>query len=273
MDKQGKMIGTALVIVGMLLVVFAMARPSTRSQAACNDNADNDGDTYTDYPSDPGCSSRRDTSEYDPNVQCDDGSDNDGDSYADYPSDPGCASVTDTNEHNSAVQCDDGLDNDGDGATDYSSDAGCSSPTDTDETNCGDSVTSGSETCDGNSQSCTTTSGYPGTQICNGQCSGFGSCTSTQYCGDGICNGAETSSSCSQDCHANSCSDTDGGFSIRWRGTVSGYYNNASYNYTDYCQSSALLNEYFCSSNTSNSSAYNCSSINSTAYCSNGGCN
>ena len=138
---------------------------------------------------------------------------------------------------------------------------------------CGDGAINGNEACDGNSQSCTTTSGYPGTQICNGQCSGFGSCTSTQYCGDGICNGAETSSSCSQDCHANSCSDTDGGFSIRWRGTVSGYYNNASYNYTDYCQSSALLNEYFCSSNTSNSSAYNCSSINSTAYCSNGGCN
>ena len=68
--------------------------------------------------------------------QCDDGLDNDGDSLTDYPSDPGCSDPGDTNEH-STVQCDDGADNDGDGKVDFgntdSRDSKCSSASDNDE--------------------------------------------------------------------------------------------------------------------------------------------
>jgi len=56
---------------------------------------------------------------------------------------------------------------------------------------CGNGIKEGSEVCDSNSQSCTTASGYSGSQLCNAQCSGWNTCTSTQYCGDGIKNGPE----------------------------------------------------------------------------------
>jgi len=118
----------SLVLLGLLLASFSMAAPK-----ACNDKIDNDGDGYTDYPNDPGCSSRQDNSELDPSVECDDGSDNDGD-----------------------------------GDTDYN-DGGCSGPTDDDETNCGDEVCEGPETSGncpedcGYSDSCEDTDGgnYP----------------------------------------------------------------------------------------------------------------
>jgi len=87
---------------------------------------------------------------------CDDGLDNDGDGYTDYPSDPGCSSKNDKSELNPAIECDDGSDNDGDGDTDMD-DAGCSSPTDNDETNCGDGVCEGGET----SGNCPADCGYP----------------------------------------------------------------------------------------------------------------
>jgi hypothetical protein len=52
---------------------------------------------------------------------CDDGIDNDGDSFIDYPDDPGCRSVVAIIEN---PQCQDGIHNDGDGMMDY--DAGYS---------------------------------------------------------------------------------------------------------------------------------------------------
>jgi hypothetical protein len=72
-----------------------------------------------------------------PTYQCSDGVDNDGDGYTDYPSDPGCQSTTDTDETDAPAQtyqCSDGVDNDGDGSIDYPLDPGCVSPTDTSET-------------------------------------------------------------------------------------------------------------------------------------------
>jgi hypothetical protein len=78
--------------------------------------------------------------------QCSDLIDNDGDSYTDYPSDPGCTSKRDTSELNANIECDDGKDNDLDGAIDMR-DGGCSGPTDNDETNCGDGKCEGGETC------------------------------------------------------------------------------------------------------------------------------
>jgi hypothetical protein len=115
LDKQGKLRNTALIAVALIAVVVAgyvIAKPaSTAGTAACRDGIDNDGDGYTDYPGDPGCSSRNDNSELNP-----------------------------------SVQCDDGIDNDGDGAADHN-DAGCTGPSDNDESNCGDGVCEGVEVC------------------------------------------------------------------------------------------------------------------------------
>jgi hypothetical protein len=68
----------------------------------CDDGADNDLDTATDYPDDPGCNWVGDVSE---EFDCSDGLDNDWDGLFDYPNDPECASPTDPLEE---------LDQDGD---------------------------------------------------------------------------------------------------------------------------------------------------------------
>lgn len=72
--------------------------------AACNDGIDNDGDTFTDYPNDPGCDSISDNDETDdcptgPNCpQCANGTDDDADTFIDYPADMGCESAADNLE-------------------------------------------------------------------------------------------------------------------------------------------------------------------------------
>ncbi len=112
MNKQAKTAFiSAIVLMLALGVVFVMAaKPSARGVKQCNDGLDNDGDSYTDFPSDPGCSSK-----------------------------------TDNNERNVNIECDDGVDNDNDGNVDMN-DAGCVNPSDDDETNCGDGVCEGGET-------------------------------------------------------------------------------------------------------------------------------
>lgn len=57
----------------------------------CDDGADNDLDTATDYPADTGCNWVGDVSEA---FDCSDGLDNDWDGDIDYPDDTGCASAT-----------------------------------------------------------------------------------------------------------------------------------------------------------------------------------
>ena len=110
MDKKGKIALTAaLILAGVLLLSLAIAKPGARGAKACNDGQDNDGDSYIDYPNDPGCVNKNDNSELNP-----------------------------------AIECDDGVDNDGDDDIDYN-DGGCSEPTDDDETNCGDGVCEGGE--------------------------------------------------------------------------------------------------------------------------------
>lgn len=64
----------------------------------CMDKKDNDGDTFIDYPADPGCSSARDRDEINTMAQCDNGVDNDKDGLIDYPADPGCSSPLDSSE-------------------------------------------------------------------------------------------------------------------------------------------------------------------------------
>jgi probable HAF family extracellular repeat protein len=88
---------------------------------ACRDGSDNDSDTFTDHPADPGCTSPVDWSE---EADCNDGIDNDGDGQIDYPADGGCTSAGDPTEQR---DCSDGLDNDGDGLFDFPADPGCAS--------------------------------------------------------------------------------------------------------------------------------------------------
>jgi hypothetical protein len=82
----------------------------------CDDDLDNDADTFSDHPSDPGCSAKTDLSEGSPLLVCDDDVDNDGDGYEDYPDDPGCRYPGSTREN---PKCQDGQDNDSDGAVDF----------------------------------------------------------------------------------------------------------------------------------------------------------
>jgi hypothetical protein len=92
---------------GTVAVAFQVGNTTSQSYQ-CNDGYDNDGDGYTDYPNDPGCSSSTDNNEYNStsqSYQCNDGYDNDGDGYTDYPNDPGCSSSTDNSEHNAQSTC------------------------------------------------------------------------------------------------------------------------------------------------------------------------
>jgi hypothetical protein len=92
----------------------------------CSDGLDNDGDALVDFPDDPSCRKRSDTSETD---QCRDGLDNDGDTLVDL-ADPGCVDAASNNE---SPQCDDSLDNDSDKLVDFPADSNCASASDDDE--------------------------------------------------------------------------------------------------------------------------------------------
>lgn len=299
MDKRILVIAVFLLIAVGLVIPMAFAVKGTKVKPVCNDKIDNDGDGYTDFPSDPGCSSKQDNSELDPNVECDDGADNDGDSDIDY------------------------------------NDAGCSGPTDDDETNCGDSVCEGGETQEscpedcGNPDSCDdtdggnypfvfgTTSGYyngepysnddycvDSSNIMEYYCSGDYEQSQQQGCGtdgyvgsnycindsvyrdyrDYFCSSGEcdytdtptlqeeceygcTNGTC--DSPPDSCNDTDGGIIISIQGMVSGYESGSPYNYTDYCANTSTIIEYFCSGVYWNFYPLTC--MNQTS-CSNGAC-
>jgi hypothetical protein len=129
--------GSATDVQGTIEAIFLGGGPvPDECSRACDDDADNDGDGFSDYPADPGCTSPGDVSE---RVECDDGFDSDGDGLTDYPDDPGCASEDDVSERSSLLPCDDGVDNDDDGRSDFdpdtfadpawgSGDPGCRSP-------------------------------------------------------------------------------------------------------------------------------------------------
>ena len=73
--------------------------------ALCNDGLDNDGDTFIDYPLEPGCDNRSDDDEDFPNPvrACSNGIDDDGDLVFDYPADLGCTSAADDGEIDECV--------------------------------------------------------------------------------------------------------------------------------------------------------------------------
>ncbi len=115
----------------------------------------------------------------DPSESCDDGNTVGGDGCAaDCSFDPFCGDGS----VDSGESCDDG---------NTANEDGCSSACVLEI--CGDSVIQAGlgETCDSNSQSCTTSTGYAGTESCNGSCTGFGTCSTTEFCGDSVINGTE----------------------------------------------------------------------------------
>jgi hypothetical protein len=102
---------------------------------ACDNGADDEEDTFTDFPTDVDCSGPLDDNEGPP--QCANGIDDDGDGRTDFimssaDSDPGCLDAKDDSERAApnAPVCDNGLDDDGDGAADFPGDVGCTSVTD-----------------------------------------------------------------------------------------------------------------------------------------------
>ncbi|MBN1502196.1 hypothetical protein JW930_01520 [Candidatus Woesearchaeota archaeon] len=222
MDKKAKIaLVSALVVAALILAAIVVAAP--RAKKACSDGFDNDGDSYIDWPADPGCANKNDNSELG-TVECDDGSDNDGDNDVDY------------------------------------NDAGCSGPTDDDETNCGDDICEGGEDCDNCAADCLGVG-----QVCCsgvaywGDCCDNNDCFSPEECVDHYC------------LLPNSCSDTDGGYLIYVRGTVSGYLDETQYEYTDYCVNDSILIEHYCLGNDWYDDVFDCTWTNMTT-CVNGAC-
>jgi eight-cysteine-cluster-containing protein len=80
-------------------------------------------------------------------------------------------------------------------------------------------------------------------------------------CSDGVCLKQQT---------APTCTDTDGGYGFTVKGIVSGYQNGYPYSYTDSCNSTTLLNEWYCSGTTPQVYQYSCAMSSTT--CSNGAC-
>jgi hypothetical protein len=83
---------SAIMIFSVIILIMAI---SMASAYQCNDSIDNDGDGKIDL-ADPGCTSRIDNSEINP--QCNDGIDNDIDGKIDM-ADSGCDSLTDNDEN------------------------------------------------------------------------------------------------------------------------------------------------------------------------------
>ena len=155
--------------------------------------------------------------------------------------------------------CKDGSDNDGDGLTDWPDDPGCSNRNDASELNpnieCDDGVDNdGDDDIDYN----------------DGGCSGPTDDDETN-CGDGVCEGGETVGNCPQDCTPlDSCNDTDGGFNVVVQGTASGYNGGLPYSFTDECNTTALLLEFYCIGDTLYGNMFDCANMSKS--CSSGAC-
>ncbi|MEZ4431313.1 MAG: hypothetical protein R3F65_02790 [bacterium] len=105
--------------------------PAIAARAACANGLDDDGDGRTDYPYDPGCTTRGAADEADPAAlpACGNGEDDDGDGLVDFPADPGCFAAADDDEGgNARVACNNRIDDDNDGLLDHPYDPGCAGP-------------------------------------------------------------------------------------------------------------------------------------------------
>lgn len=99
------------------------------SAGFCDTSVDGDFTEGVTDTTDPSCSELA-ASYVEAAIECDDDVDNDGDGYTDYPLDAGCSSATDSSEQDVSKACDDGADNDGDGSVD-TADTGCCEDPDT----------------------------------------------------------------------------------------------------------------------------------------------
>ncbi len=108
--------------------------------AVCQNLEDDDEDGLIDMD-DPDCSEPNDTLE---EASCGDGIDNDGDGWTDFPEDPGCSDAGSSDEGGLSYlsDCNDGIDDDGDGMVD-SEDPGCENGADNDES--GDTCSNGED--------------------------------------------------------------------------------------------------------------------------------
>ncbi len=122
-------IGTSAVVSSYARLALSFTTPPDGS---CDNDVDDDGDGFTDFPDDPGCDAADDPSERTPAAPCDDGLDNDGDLRGDA-FDPGCEGPLDGSERSSTLVCDDGFDNDDDLVIDFPGDPGCASSVDPSE--------------------------------------------------------------------------------------------------------------------------------------------
>lgn len=177
--------------------------------AQCQDNIDNDGDTFTDYPLDLGCENILDDSELNLAIACDDGIDNDADGLTDYPDDPGCEGIDDNNEVDPAT-CGDGI-CEGVGREDCTTcELDCPISI-TYDTTCGDGICNQGEDCHNCPGDCPGVfKGKPSGRYCCGvdtcdavQCGADCGSLGTPIedcCGDGSCAGSETSLMCEVDC-------------------------------------------------------------------------
>lgn len=289
--KEWWMVDKQFIITVILVLVVAMVFSSVNSVtgkatvAQCNDGIDNDGDTFIDYPDDPGCNKPGDNNEHNHKIACDDGKDNDNDSLIDYPKDPGCSSPLDKDEKDVITECNDLKDNDGDGFIDLS-DPGCTSSSDTSEhgTNeCDDGIDNfdADNLGDLKDDGCT---GLKDTSEISGQCD-----DGLDNDGDGFIDyGNGTNSTSDPECNSykdieTDCSDTDGGKVYDVKGIVSGNYGGTPFSDTDLCpggdtSGGKILQEFFCNFNTgkSQNQLIDCStagnSTNNWTKCENGRC-
>nr|WP_304766365.1 hypothetical protein [Candidatus Burarchaeum sp.] len=250
-------------------------QPGGMGKKQCSNGLDDDSDTLTDFPADPGCSNGNDGNERNPLIACDDEKDNDNDGLKDYPADPGCSSPIDGDETDSVLEtaCEDGVNNDNDGLIDYPADPGCTGASDTSEL--------GMVECDNNVDD--DTDGYTDYPADTG-CSSASDTSElgTVECNDGNDNDADglidypADSDCSSpaddsEASSASCADTDGGINYTTLGSVSGYYNGMPYSYTDYCAGSYIA-EHYCDGTVNKTSWYTCNSMGTGYTCSNGVC-
>lgn len=116
---------------------------------------------------------------------------------------------------------------------------------------CGNALVEAGETCDSTSQSCTI-NGYIGTQSCNAQCTGYGSCISTQSCGDNVINGPEV-------CDEGSLNGQPGRCNTQCTGVTSALCGNGVLNAGEACDDADTTSGDGCSSACTVETGYTCS--------------
>ncbi|MBW2990505.1 hypothetical protein KY348_02250 [Candidatus Woesearchaeota archaeon] len=301
MDKKARIaLITALVLVAILVISLAVAKPGGRAKKECMDGIDNDGDGDIDL-ADAGCDNKQDNDESNCGDDVCEGEEDCDNCAAD------CLDIGQVCCNGTAYTgdcCDD---------NDCTPPATCISHVCTIEDSCSDTdggivigtfgTTSGylnevpysnDDYCvdAGNVMEyyCTGDYEYSTQESCGTDFYGSNYCDSgdvyrdfTDYfCSSGVCDSSVTPELV-EDCTGaevcldgecvipDSCSDTDGGWDTLTQGTASGYLSETYYEDTDYCIDSTNLREYYCIGDYEYYSDWDCS-MNITTSCNNGAC-